>query len=118
MGGAPLPPKRLVGRKRIQHPRDLACVKWLDAASQDMFQQMQRRISKRILPAEKMEVHSRNRKPDAPAPEVFDTRSGQPLKAVVPKLIMQLDRERDFGVEEVSAPLPSSLADERREMVR
>ena len=41
----------------------------------------------------------------------------QAFQAVVPELEMQLDPHGDFGIEDVAAPLPPGLANQRREVI-
>src|SRR5581483_12035864 len=82
-----------------------------------MPQQMKRRITQRVDRVEDAQSHASDLPLRPAVPKLVGAGYRQALHPVIPELKMQVDAERNFGIEVIAAPLPSCFADENRQMI-
>jgi len=89
-------------------------VKRARAALQNVLQHVQASERQRVYRTQRVHCHARHLAGDPPRPEFFHARRTQPLQALVPKTEVDLYRDGDLGVEEITAPFGKQCLMARR----
>src|SRR5579871_549914 len=117
MQSLPTPPEGIVSRVCIEKTRELINMKRASAGVENVLQHVERCEAQPVGKVQHGKRNSCRLAHYAARPELVRVRHRKALQLAVPESKMQLHRERHFGIEEIAAPLPSRLADQRRNVI-